>query len=162
MTASTPPARSEVLFYHLTRSALEPVVVDLLTRSLARGWRVLVRVGTPARVGALSEHLWRHRDESFLPHGTPDDGFAARQPIYLTAGADAPNEPDVLMLVDRAAPRPEEMTAYRRLVVLFDDADAAAVAEARALWKTARTQDCRAVYWAQEADGRWVQRAESG
>ena len=44
---------TEVLFYHLQRAPLERVLPELLERSLARGWRAVVRAGYPARVEAL-------------------------------------------------------------------------------------------------------------
>ena len=71
---------AEVRFYHLTERPLEWVLPVLLERSLERGWRVTVRGTDPARIEALSAHLWTYRDDSFLPHGTPEDGNAARQP----------------------------------------------------------------------------------
>lgn len=154
-------ARPEALFYHLTRRPLEAVLPDLLERSLARGWRVVVRGGEATRLAALNEHLWRYRDDAFLPHGDAADGFPERQPIYLTTGPEKPNSPDVLMLLDRAAIEPAEFTTHRRVVVLFDGHDEAALAEARQLWQQAVTQ-CTAQYWAQDESGRWVNRARRG
>lgn len=152
----------EALFYHLLRRPLESVVPNLLERCLAQGWRVTVRGGSGERIAALSAHLWTWRDDSFLPHGEASDGFAERQPVYLTAGPEKPNAPDVLMLVDRGVAEDRELAAHRRLLALFDGHDEDAVAEARHLWKRALAAGCRAQYWAEDAAGRWVRKAESG
>ena len=76
----------EVRFYHLTERPLEQVLPVMLERSLERGWRVVVRGTEPARIEALSAHLWTHGDASFLPHGSEAAGDAARQPVWLGCG----------------------------------------------------------------------------
>ena len=60
---------AEVLFYHLTAAPLEATLPDLLEKSLARGWRVLLRAGSEAGLGFLDDRLWTFRDDAFLPHG---------------------------------------------------------------------------------------------
>ncbi|HMR61928.1 DNA polymerase III subunit chi, partial [Amaricoccus sp.] len=44
---------AEVLFYHLTATPLDRTLPDLLEKSLARGWRVLLRCGTQEGLAAL-------------------------------------------------------------------------------------------------------------
>ena len=68
----------EVWFYHLERSSLEQVLPELLEKTLARGWRALVRTGDPARVDHLDGWLWSYRDDSFLPHGHDGEPMAER------------------------------------------------------------------------------------
>ncbi len=152
----------EALFYHLTARPLEAAAPEMLEKCLERAWRVTLRAGSPERVAALNAHLWTFRDESFLPHGDASDGPAARQPIYLTAGPETPNAPDVLFVVDGAEATPAEYAALTRVVTLFNGADDAAVAQARAQWRVAREVGCKCVYWAQREDGGWVKQAEAG
>lgn len=152
---------AEAWFYHLTASPLEAAAPEILEKCLARGWRVTLRAGSPARVSALDSRLWTYREDSFLPHGTANDGAAGRQPIYLTAGPETPNDPAVLMLADGAEASAEEMARFERTVLIFDGHDDSAVARARAAWRAATEARLKAVYWAQE-DGRWVKKAESG
>ena len=80
---------TEVLFYHLERASLESVLPGLLEKTLEREQRAVVRAASTERVEALDARLWTYRDESFLPHAAAGDG--ARQPVWLTAGDDAPN-----------------------------------------------------------------------
>jgi len=149
---------AEVLFYHLTASPLEATLPDLLERSLARGWRVVVRLGSDATLRALDAHLWTFRDDAFLPHGGPELGHAAAQPVYLTTGDEVPNRADVLMLADGARAAPAEMAGFVRTCLLFDGTDERAVETARADWRAVKAADLPAKYWAQE-QGRWVQKA---
>ena len=151
---------TEVLFYHLTERGLEDAAPEILEKCVARGWRATVRAGSQARVAALDSRLWTFRDDGFLPHGTAADGNAARQPVYLTAGEETPNDPHLLMLVDGADARPDEMARFARVALLFDGHDAAAVEGARAHWRAAVEAGLSAVYWAQEG-GRWVRKRES-
>jgi DNA polymerase III subunit chi len=149
----------EVLFYHLERSPLEHVLPGLLARSLERGWRVVLQVGSQERLEALNAHLWTYDEASFLPHGSAADGRPEDQPVWLTTGDDNPNRAGVRFLVDGAEPAAFE--AYDRVVLIFDGADPEGVARARAAWKAARGSSFTATYWRQDENGRWAKQAES-
>ncbi len=152
---------AEVLFYHLTATPLEAALPELLERSLARGWRVVLRCGSQAGLAAIDAMLWTYREDAFLPHGTAGMGHAALQPIYLTLGEENPAAAQVLMLVDGARATPAEMAGLERTCLLFDGNDPAAVETARADWRAVTAAALPAKYWAREM-GRWVQKAASG
>lgn len=148
---------SEVLFYHLERQPLERVLPNLLERTLERGWRAVVQVGSAERLEALDTTLWTYREDSFLPHGRAGDPHPAEQPIYLTTGDETPNAAGVRFLVDGA-----DMTSfdgYVRVVVLFDGNDEEALARARMQWKTVKAAGLAATYWQQTENGRWEKKA---
>ena len=147
----------EVWFYHLERSALEQVLPELLERTLARGWKALVRTGQPERVDHLDAHLWSWRDDSFLPHGTAEEPFAEHQPVLLTAGESVPNAAEALFLIDGA--EPGDLTAHERCIILFDGRDEAALARARASWKTFKGEGRTVSYWKQGAERGWEKQA---
>ena len=152
----------EALFYHLTRTPLEQAAPGILEKCLERGWKVTMRFGSSERLAALNRHLWTYRDESFLPHGAAGDGEAERQPIYLTAGDETPNAPDILFLVDGAEAKAEEMSGYVRALLMFDGHDEDAVSAARGAWKSVSDAGLKAIYWAQTDAGGWAKKAESG
>ncbi len=153
---------SEIWFYHLERTPLDRVLPDLLTKTLDRGWRAIVRAGSAERVQALDSHLWTYQDESFLPHGTAAQGQAAHQPVLLTTGEENPNGAQALFLVD-GADFPELETgafeAFERCILLFDGTDQEALASARAAWKQAKDHDLETSYWQQTPQGRWEKKA---
>lgn len=151
---------AEALFYHLTLRSLEVALPELLQRGLQRGWRSVVRCGAEARLEDLNKRLWTYRDDSFLPHGAPGDGHAARQPIYLTTGDETPNQPDLLFLVDGAEASTAELTRFQRVCLIFDGRDDAAVAKARGQWRAITEASVPAIYWAEEPGGKWVKKAE--
>lgn len=150
-------AATEVLFYHLERQPLERVLPSLLQRTLDRGWRAIVQVGSAERLEALDAHLWTYNDESFLPHGTAKEGAPQRQPILLTLSADNENGAGVRFLVDGADI--EAFAGYARIVVIFDGRDQDALAAARVQWQRVKAQGCKATYWRQSDAGRWEQKA---
>ncbi|MEM0922645.1 MAG: DNA polymerase III subunit chi, partial [Pseudomonadota bacterium] len=113
----------EVRFYHLTERMLEAVLPVMLERSLARGWRVVLRGTAEERIAALDQILWTYRDESFLPHGRAGQGSEGRQPILLTTGRETPNDPNTLFLIDGAAPETGELARMEMSAILFDGRD---------------------------------------
>jgi DNA polymerase-3 subunit chi len=151
-------AMTEVLFYHLETRPLEAVVPLLLEKTLERGWRAVVEVGSRERAEALDAHLWTFRDDSFLAHGLAGEETDPHQPILITTETDNPNGAVVRFFVDGAVPRSGE--DYQRLVFMFSGHDPDAVAAARLAWADLRKAH-DVTYWQQEADGRWVKKAQS-
>jgi len=146
----------EVWFYHLERTGLDQVLPELLEKTLARGWKALVRTRAAERVEHLDGWLWTYRDESFLPHGPAEERNAQRQPVLLTTGMDNPNAADALFLVDGA--EPGELGGFARCLILFDGADEGQLAEARGLWTKIKGAGHPVCYWKQQARG-WEKQA---
>ena len=144
---------TEIRFYHLTRTSLEAALPQLLEKSLERGWRAVVLAGSAERVEALTQHLWTYDDRAFLPHGSPKDGFADRQPIWLTTEDANPNGAKVAFLVDGAGTeRPE---GFEIVAEVFDGTDGEAVQAARQRWKAYKSGGYDMTYWKQDDSGRW-------
>ena len=148
---------SDVLFYHLLSTPLEAVLPDLLEKSLAKGWTVVVQTGQSARVEALNNALWTHKDVSFLPHGSSADGEGADQPIWLTDGVDNPNGAAIRFLVDGA--QVDDANSYERVVYLFNGNDHDQLAHARERWKVEKAAGHAVTYWAQNEYGKWEKKA---
>jgi DNA polymerase-3 subunit chi len=146
----------EVWFYHLERTGLDQALPELLEKTLARGWKAIVRATGAQRVEHLDGWLWAYRDESFLPHAPADEPGAARQPILLTTRDENLNGADALFLVDGA--EPGELGDYTRCVVLFDGGDEEALATARRQWKSVKAKGLPASYWKQQGRG-WEKQA---
>lgn len=146
----------ETWFYHLERSALEPVLADLLERTLKRGWRALVRSPDPQRLSQLDERLWTYRDDSFLPHGRAGEPLADRQPVLLSTEETAANGANALFLVDGA--ELGSLATWERRLYLFDGRDDAQRALARTRWREAKASGGPVSYWRQTDRG-WEKQA---
>lgn len=147
----------EVWFYHLERTSLDRALPELLEKTLAKGWRAVVRARDRDRIEHLDGWLWSYRDETFLPHGLAEEAQAERQPVLLTTGFETPNGAQALFLIDDAEPGPLER--FERCIFLFDGLDEAAVAAARARWKALKAQGALISYWKQNARGGWEKAA---
>jgi DNA polymerase-3 subunit chi len=152
-----PEGPCEVWFYHLERSTLDQVLPELLEKTLARGWKAIVRSPELERIEHLDGWLWSYRDASFLPHGVDDEPLAARQPILLTRRVDNPNGAQVLFLLDGAEAGPLE--GVSRCILLFDGRDDAATQQARERWKGFKGSGHAVSYWRQGAERGWVKQA---
>ena len=148
---------TEVRFYHLQRRTLEQALPKILEKVLERGWRAVVLAGSPERVDALNQHLWTYDPSSFLPHGSARDGFAADQPVWLTAEEDNPNGATVLVQVDGVTSA--AMGSFDLVCDLFDGNDGEAVLAARERWKACKAAGHALTYWQQNDRGGWVKRA---
>lgn len=148
---------TDLLFYHLETRPLDSVLPMLLEKTLERGWRAVVEVGSRERLEVIDSALWTYSDDAFLPHGaatrTETD---AEQPVILTDDETNPNAATVRFFVDRATPRPVE--GYERLVYIFNGHDPDAVTEARQIWRDLKPQ-FNLTYWQQDQDGRWSKKA---
>lgn len=141
----------QVGFYHLTRTAPEAALPDLLGKTLAAGQRALVRCGSPARVAQLDKALWQPKAPDWLPHGHPGTGHAPWQPIWITTEADSPNGARFLFLLDGTDAGPGG--DWARIFDLFDGTDPAAVAAARLRWTAHRSAGSTPEYWQQTETG---------
>ncbi|MCY0146411.1 DNA polymerase III subunit chi [Hoeflea sp. G2-23] len=148
---------AEVLFYHLTESRLEDALPPLLEKSLERGWRVSVHLGSEERRAALDAHLWTFREDSFLPHGGDQAPHADRQPVLLTLGAEAANSATVRFVVDGA--EIPTLDDVERLVMMFDGHDQSQLEAARGQWRSLKTAGHTLTYWQQTEDRRWEKKA---
>jgi DNA polymerase-3 subunit chi len=138
---------TEVSFYHLTRSTLFQALPQLLQRTLAAGQRALVVAGTREALSTLSEALWAH--PGWLPHGTPEEGDADLQPIWLDTTPSPVNGARYLFLTDGAA----GAEGFERVFDLFDGSSPAAVEAARDRWRAARAAGYQPNYWRQTETG---------
>jgi DNA polymerase III subunit chi len=148
---------SEVWFYHLQRQALEEVLPPLLEKVLTAKKRAVVILSSEERVEAINNLLWTHDDRGFLPHGSARDGFAAEQPVWLTAIDENPNGAEILVLADGA--HSAHMAGYGRCLELFDGNDPASVVAARGRWKDYKDAGHDVAYWQQDARGKWEKKA---
>ena len=146
---------TDVRFYHMTRTALETALPQMLEKTLERGQRALVMAGSEERVESLNAGLWTYRERSFLPHGSAKDGFAEDQPVWLTASEENPNGAEVLFLTDGAMAG--SIADYKICAILFDGRDEAAVQAARERWQALKAEEHNVTYWRQDDEGRWAQ-----
>jgi DNA polymerase-3 subunit chi len=150
---------TEIRFYHLTRKTLEQVLPELLEKTIERGSRAVVRASSAERAEALTQHLWTYNPSSFLPHGNAKDGNAERQPIWLTAEDERPNDAAFLFLTDGASS--VHLGEYARVFDIFDGTDGEALASARRRWGACKKDGHNLSYW-QQTDKGWIDATPQG
>lgn len=141
---------AQVGFYHLTRTAPEAALPELLGKTIAAGQRAVVRCGSEARVASLSRALWAAEKPDWLPHGSARTGHATLQPIWITTADECPNGARFLFLLDAAEP---PLEAWARVFDLFEGHDEAAVTAARRRFAAARAAGHELAYWKQTDRG---------
>lgn len=131
-------------------------MAELLEKTLARGWKGLVRTISAERVDQLDSSLWTYRDDSFLPHGPAGEALSPRQPVLVTTGLVNENAAEVLFLADGAEPL--NLGDFARCIILFDGADPEQLALARRRWSAFKAEGLPVSYWKQVARG-WEKQA---
>lgn len=148
---------TDIGFYHLTRSTLAQALPRLLEKVHGSGARSVVMTGSEERTTALDTILWTYEQNAFLPHGTARDGSPEEQPIWITHEDENPNGASILVLTDGAVS--DRVAEFSRCLEMFDGNDDAAVAQARARWKSYSEAGHKLTYWQQSPAGRWEEKA---
>ena len=147
----------EVWFYHLERSSLDQILPALLEKTIARGWRAIVRTCDGDGVDRLDAWLWAYREDSFLPHGRAGDLDDARQPILLTTLLDNANVAQALYLVEGAPAG--DLAGFLRCILIFDGRDEIALTQAREQWTSFKAAGHPVTYWSQSEGLGWERKA---
>jgi DNA polymerase-3 subunit chi len=88
-----------VMYYELNITPMEKVLPQLLLKMLSANedgsnqpeHRAMVLAESSARVDELNTMLFTFSTNKFIPHGTAKDGFADRQPVWITDSSDNAN-----------------------------------------------------------------------
>lgn len=148
---------AEVRFYHLQKQSLDAALPAILQKAFQSGKNIIVRMRDDKEIERMNKHLWAFKSDVFLPHGSKKDGQADRQPIWLSAGDDIPNEAKILILTQGMTE--EDLAPYDLCCEMLDGRDETAVAEARVRWKDYQAAGHDVTYWYQSENGGWEKKA---
>jgi len=144
----------QVDFYQLGGTPLEQVIAALAQKLLQEDKRLLVVASDEGLLARLDRMLWDQSPTSFLPHGLVGGSDDARQPVLLSAQADAPNLARNILIAD--GEWRDAALGFDRAFYLFDQGT---LEGARLAWKLlAGREGVERRYWAQEG-GRWVRKS---
>lgn len=144
-------------FYHLLNAPLDKVLPVLVEKVYAVNKRLVIKTTLAEQAEYLNTLLWTYKPDSWLPHGSDNDGFEAEQPILITTQNENLNKAEYVMLVDGGTV--DEIKDYDRCLNLFNGQDEQAVEQARELWKAVVAEGFEAYYWQQNESGKWEQKA---
>ena len=125
----------------------------LLEKTLAKGWRAVVKVPED-RLAEIDAYLWTYTDHSFLPHGRDDEPQSDAHPIRLTAEASAAENVEAVFLMDGA--HLDDLTGVQRCITFINGRSDEAVSAARTQWKTLKDAGADISYWKQDERGAWA------
>lgn len=145
-------------FYHLQTAPLEQVLPKLCEKAYSTGKKIKIMLGTEERIEFINSLLWTYNEESFLPHGSKKDGFAEEQPIFISAAEENENGAAILILADGAMPDISILTAYERVLNIFNGNDEQSLNNARDYWKKIKNTDNEIHYWQQTSTGNFEQK----
>ena len=133
---------------------MEKALPKLLEKVLEKEARAVV-MALPEKMKVLNDSLWTYRPNSFLPHGTKEEGRPEDHPIWLTETLENPNQSSYLV-VTGGMPLPD-LKGFTHCLYLFDGNVAPELSEARASWKQAKELSAPK-YWQQTSEGVWEEK----
>lgn len=145
-------------FYHLQTAPLEQVLPKLCEKAYSTGKHIKILLETEDRIEFINSLLWTYNEESFLPHGSKKDGFADEQPIFISTSEENENNAQILILADGAILPIEKLTAFERVLNIFNGNDEQALNNARQYWKEIKTLNSELHYWQQKENGAFEQK----
>lgn len=147
----------EVRFYHLQRQRLEEALPKLMEKVYETGMQSLIKTPDEQTVKLLDKALWTYSANSFLPHGSQKDKFAAEQPVLITCDDGNANDASIQVIIN--AVDGVDTEAYDRCLYMFDGRDERIVAKAREDWKKFKALGVEMSYWQQKETGGWEKKA---
>jgi DNA polymerase-3 subunit chi len=148
-----------IQFYHLTSTPALRAVPKLMEKALGSGARVVMLLKDSAQLRSMSDALWTHNPDGFLPHESADSATAPENPIVLSLNDTNPNDASILCVLGGA--QPESVARYAKVLDIFDGADADALTAARGRWASYKAQGFTLQYVKQDPKGGWKIEAEA-
>jgi DNA polymerase-3 subunit chi len=149
---------TELRFYHLRRDTAERAMPDLVTKALAHGHKILVKLPDEARRAHYDDWLWKFKAESFIPHGQDGDPQPEAHPVWLSVADEAPNGAGMALVLEGADLPPLEN--FKLVCFMFGSENAEELDKSRGLWRSLKERgDLNMTYWQQQENGGWAQAA---
>ncbi|MCD8562718.1 MAG: DNA polymerase III subunit chi [Alphaproteobacteria bacterium] len=148
---------AEIRFYHLQTQGAGQALTQLAARAYEGGKRVVVRLNDEGQLKHLNEALWTFNPNSFIPHGSAQEGSAEDQPVWLTLTSENPNKADTLLSVNLEEESWPE--GFELICLMFEGRDETALSQARARWKALKDSGANITYWQQTPQGGWEKKA---
>ena len=140
-------------FYHLQKVPLEKALPVILQKAYDTGKNVLIKTDLAEQADALNTLLWTYLPDSFLPHGVEKDGFAEKQPIFITHKNDFNPNNAVLCVCVNDVPVPQE--GFERILYFFNGLNQQSLDKARREWRKLADSNAECFYWKQNESGKW-------
>lgn len=148
---------TEIRFYHLQKQNLDQALPQILQKALQTKKNIVVRMADEKEVERMNGILWTFKPNTFLPHGSHKNGYADKQPIWLTEKDENPNNGQILVLTQNTTS--ENLASYNLCCEMLDGRDEKATSAARERWKTYTEAGHDVTYWYQDEKGKWEKKA---
>lgn len=149
---------AEVSFYHLHNSPVEKVLPVILKKALEKDMRSMI-LTSGDDLEIVNKWLWTYGQLEFLPHGSKNDNFSEKQPIYLSDELENPNNAKMFVNLteDTLNYNDEKYNEFSRIVEIFDGNIEEKLKLARKKWSSYKKGGYNLVYWKQSDTGGWEQ-----
>lgn len=144
---------TDIRFYHMEQSTLDQALPAITAKAYQSGKHILIKTNDKKEAQRLNDLLWSFRADMFIPHGAEGDKDADQQPIWITSGDDNPNGASILILTHGMTS--ENIADFDMACEMLDGRVESQIKEARARWKTYKTDNHDLTYWQQDDNGKW-------
>lgn len=148
---------TEIRFYHLQKQTLDQALPQILEKAVSANHRIVARMIDAKEVERMNALLWTYKPDVFLPHGSEKNGYADKQPIWLTHKTENPNNANLLVLTQNV--EADDVDGFDLCCEILDGHNDNAIQAARKRWKAYQEAGHDVTYWHQDDSGKWDKKA---
>jgi len=144
---------TEIRFYHMEKTTLDQALPAITYKAWQAGNRVMIKVPDKKEAKRLGDLLWTFNPSVFLPNGVDGDSYPEKQPVWVTAGNDNPNQANVLILTHGCTY--DDMGGFSLCCEILDGRLPDHIMAARVRRQNYKENGYDLTYWQQENNGQW-------
>jgi DNA polymerase-3 subunit chi len=110
---------TDISLYHIQHSTIEKVLPKLLEKIVSANNRAILFCADESMMSELDKYLWSFSTKIFIPHGSKNDGYQDKQPIYITDVEENPNGASILVTLAEVSK--DYLVRFSRMVYVFDN-----------------------------------------
>lgn len=111
----------ELKIYNLQYTPWSKMLPKLVEKIWKQQRRIVIHTSPEARE-SINVALWTYKPNSFLPHGSFEDGQPESQPIWVTDKVENPNQANVFISSEALLDKDQAQSlGFESLVLLFEN-----------------------------------------
>ena len=157
----------QINFYQAATELFDKTIYQIIEKCYQSKAKALVLFTEVDMQEQFNKNLWTYSQKKFIPHGSDQDPFPDKQPIYLTTILENRNDSTVVVLLNpveknlitltQLAHSDRQVTHnFEKIIIIFDDIDKTILAGVSNFKTHLISQNISFDFFIQDAKGAWT------